>query len=162
MRWTILFAAVALAGCNQAKIAYLEKQIQDLKAQVDQQTKLVDLDTQAKCATAAKVFFNSNWLPHDPKTILLDYTNHYNKKVGKCFIMVEWHFNDSAIDGSWFNVEEVHDVFENNQYARFSERHSLDVVTHDQKHQLVACDVDGRKCTSNDEFVTRTAHFMVE
>ncbi len=27
----------------------------------------------------------------DKNTLLLDYTNHYNKGMTKCFIQVEWH-----------------------------------------------------------------------
>jgi len=50
-----------LVGCNADKITQLEKQNKDLHAQLDQQKNIVDLDTQAKCSTAAKTWSQENY-----------------------------------------------------------------------------------------------------
>ena len=62
LKWPdVLNLAKGLSGCNADKITQLEKQNKDLHAQLDQQKNIVDLDTQAKCSTAAKTWSQENY-----------------------------------------------------------------------------------------------------
>ena len=88
MRCLLLASTTFLCACNGDRLAELEKQNKEMRKQLEKQKKLVDLDTQAKCSNAAKIFFRQNW-QNDRDTILLDYSNHYNRALGKCFIVVD-------------------------------------------------------------------------
>src|ERR1035441_8078527 len=109
-----LFSVVA-TGCddNNDRITKLEKQSQDLKAQADRDSAVRDYDLQAKCSSEAKAWFQSNY-QRDKNTLLLDYTNHYNKSQNACFIAVEWHFNGSE-PFEWTNYMGVWNVLENSK-----------------------------------------------
>jgi hypothetical protein len=78
---------VALAllgtGCNQDKIARLEKQNNELKARLDAATKSANLDMQEKCAKQARIEFNRAGFDKDETA---NFTNHYNPKLNKCFV----------------------------------------------------------------------------
>src|ERR1700682_3437330 len=92
----LLAAAVLLAttGCdNSDRIARLEKQNQELLAEVKKGQASADYDLQAKCSRDARAWFNETW-SRDRDTILLDFSNHYNKKENKCFIFVEYHYQN--------------------------------------------------------------------
>lgn len=90
----ILFAAM---GCdNSERISRLEKQNQDLRAEVSRSRATADYDLQAKCSKDAREWFNVNWAGgRDKDTILLNFTNHYDKNLNKCFILVEYHYNSN-------------------------------------------------------------------
>jgi hypothetical protein len=147
-----------ILGCNDDKIAQLQKQNEELKAQMAKQNAASDLDLQAKCSTAAKQWFNENWAgtSREKGTIFLDYSNHYNKASNKCFVLSEYHYNsDFGGPGaeSWTNVMTLMDVYENVKYANFSENH----ITHFKPtinvgDEVITCDVQGDKCKTGDEF----------
>jgi len=159
MRWLPLCSIVLLFGCDADKIARLEKENKELKAKLDEKSKLVDLDTQSKCSTAAKAFFRQNW-QRDKDTILLDYTNHYNQSLGKCFILVEWHSNTVTDRGEWFNTIELYDVFENNKYASVTDLTTIDQKTFESSKKTINCEADGEKCKTLPEFYEKTRGYM--
>jgi hypothetical protein len=164
MRWLLLTAVLFLGACNTDRIAQLEKQNKEMRAELDRQKTLVDLDTQAKCSNTSRIFFNINFR-RDKDTVLLDYSNHYNKKLGKCFILVEWHYNvRPSTTGEWFNVMMLHDVFENNKYAELSEEHllNINITPVATETRIVRCEVDGQQCKTSDEFGQQTRHYMVD
>ena len=161
MRW-LLLSLLCLTACDADKVARLEKENKELKAKLDERSKLVDLDTQSKCSTAAKIFFHQNWR-EDKDTILLDYSNHYNSKVGKCFIIVEWHYNDTVSKrGEWYGNIQLHDVFENNKYAELSEHTDVDYQTFKSTKRVLRCNVDGEECKSSEEFAAKTRGYITE
>src|ERR1700761_2295118 len=125
MRYLLVFCVLALNGCDREKAALLEKENKELREQLDQRKRLVDLDTQGKCSAAATDFFKERWGTPQSDTLLLDFSNHYDSSLGKCFVMVEWHRSAASKDGAWFNLVELHDVFEKNKYAELSEHHGL-------------------------------------
>ena len=97
------------------------KQQQQTKGkQVKQQQQVTDLDLQAKCGKDANAWFHANW-QRDKDTASLDYSNHYNKAVNKCFILVQFN--------SWLGVKNTflakdviaYDVFENVEKAHINE-----------------------------------------
>jgi hypothetical protein len=96
MRRRILIALAALlvcSACDTDRLNKLEKENADLKAEVAKTNAAADFNLQEKCSNAAKSWFRENW-PRDKDTILLDETNHYNSKMNKCFVEVEYHANE--------------------------------------------------------------------
>jgi hypothetical protein len=162
-KWSIAVSLTLLPACNTDRIAQLEKQNKEMRAELERQKSLVDLDTQNKCSNAALSFFRRTW-SRDKDTVLLDYSNHYNKALGKCFILVEWHYNSHTVfNGSaWFGVVQIHDVFENNRYAEISERHAVTFTPPNTIDTVTSCNVDNVACGSMEEFHNKTRHYMVD
>lgn len=159
----LLACCTLLAGCDTDRIAKLEKENADLKAKVEKQSIVVDYDLQAKCAKDARSWFNENW-SRDKDTILLDFTNHYNAKQNKCFILVEYHYKSNFAGpggDSWTNDMSLTDIYENSKYAGFDENHYTyykpQFNTHDE---VISCNVAGTKCKTGDEFNNLVSHYM--
>jgi hypothetical protein len=143
-------------GCNDDKIAQLEKQNTELKAQLAKEKDTTrDFDLQAKCSKDARIWFNQNW-SRDKDTILLDFSNHYNAEHNKCFILTESHYNSHFANpggNSWANDMTLTDVYENAKYAEFVENHVTDVKpTLNVANEVITCDVQGAKCKTGEEF----------
>lgn len=145
----------ALLGCDTDKAARLEKQNQELQAQIQRQQAASDLDSQAKCSRDAKTFFMEGW-QRDKDTLLLSHSNHYNKKENKCFVLVELHYNShfaGPSGDSWTNDMALYDVYENIKYGYFAENHYTyykpKISTHDE---MLSCEVAGKSCKSIQEF----------
>jgi hypothetical protein len=160
MRRLLLVPAILLSGCYSDRIAKLESDNKELRSQLDKQKQTADLDTQAKCSTAAKAFFRDNW-NRDKGTMLLDYSNHYNRKLSKCFIVVEWHYSDPITNrGEWFNNIQLYDVFENNRYAELSEHIGVDPKTFAAAHRVLRCDVQGTECKTSEDFNSQIGDYL--
>src|SRR5437870_4299927 len=84
----LLLLSACTSQQDNDRIAQLEKQTAELQAQVKIQQQAADLDLQAKCANDARVWFNENY-HGDKNTTLLDFSNHHNKALNKCFILVQ-------------------------------------------------------------------------
>jgi hypothetical protein len=162
-KWAFgLLASCALvAGCDSDRLAKLGKENADLKAKVEKQDAAVDYDLQAKCSKDARDFFNTG---RDKDTILLDFTNHYNGKLNKCFILAEHHFNShltGSFGTSWSNMMSLFDVYENNKYGEFGENHYTyfkpQIHTTDE---VITCEVTGTKCKTEDEFSNLVRSYM--
>ncbi len=156
--------AVSLSACDTSdRIARLEKQNQELQAQVNKGDAAADLDLQAKCSRDARAWFNENW-SRDKDTILLDFTNHYNKKLNKCFVLVEYHYNSNfAGNGgsSWTNDMEISDVYENAKYGRFGENHyTYWKPTASTSSQVISCELLDQKCKTVQEFEQLVRPYM--
>jgi hypothetical protein len=153
-------------GCDADKIAQLEKQNEELKAQMAKQNAAADFDLQAKCSTAARTWFNGNWAStsRDKDTILLDFTNHYNAKQNRCFILVEYHYNSKLANAggtSWTNDRILTDVYENAKYADFTENHVTNLKpTLRVGDEVITCEVQGNKCKTQDEFDRLISPYM--
>ncbi len=118
---------------------------------------------QAKCSRDAKVFFNEGWRG-DKDTIILNYSNHYNKRENKCFIIVENHYNSHFAMGggtSWTNDMNIYDVYENIQYGHFAENHYVQYKPKiSSSDEFLSCEVSGQKCTDLNQFNTLAARLM--
>jgi len=158
MRITFLVAALIVSlGCDTSdRIARLEKENQELQAQIKKNDAAADYDLQAKCGGDARAWFNENWGSRDKDTILLDFSNHYNKKMNKCFIVVEYHYNSHLVgDGgnSWTNDMVVSDVYENVKYGTFAENnYSYWKPTITTRSEVITCELYGQKCKTLQEF----------
>lgn len=157
MRTASVLVLFAFVGCNDERVAKLEKQTAALELQLAQTQKSGQLELQAKCGKDAKIWFDQNWQP-DKDTILLTYTNHYSTAKNKCFINIEFHYNLGAANNlsnyKWYNNVAVHDVYENNKYGEISETHGLDET------KVTACLVYGKKCNTMQEYQSLVAQFM--
>jgi hypothetical protein len=159
MRAIIGFAVSLLLVCTACdtseRLARLEKQNQQLQEKVNKQQTVTDYDLQEKCSRDAKAWFHENWQA-DNDTTLLTYSNHYQKAMNKCFILVEYHYNSKLAGpggSSWTNRMELWDVIENNQYADFGENHYTYYKLADSSNgEVVICSVSGQQCKSLQEF----------
>jgi hypothetical protein len=163
MRRHILIALAVLVtfpACDSGRIERLEKENADLKASVARTSAATDFNLQEKCSNAAKSWARENF-PGDKHTIFLDETNHYNRKMNKCFVVIE-HHEGSEHPGFWYNYISLWDVFENTKYGEFNEAHLVD--SHDPnanpKVQVYGCEVYGTKCKSLDEFNNLTRSYL--
>lgn len=97
-----------------------------------------------------RVWFNENWQA-DKTTILLNYTNHFNKSLNKCLIEVEYHYK--LFGDSWTNNMTVWDIYENVKYGSVSVMHTVDLKPQYQVSESVSdCEVYGKTCKTVDEF----------
>ena len=152
----------ALCGCDyDQRLATLEKQTKDLQQEVKSNRAAGAYDLSEKCARASKAWFQANWQP-DKDTILLDYTNHYNQKLNKCFITVEYHYNTRGGPRDlWTNNMSLWDVNENAKYADFVENHYFNPKANPMAtSEVVICEVTQTKCASIDEFNRMTSSYM--
>jgi hypothetical protein len=166
MRRSILFIASTLifaVGCDTSdRLARLEKQNQELQVAVKGQQAVTDYDLQAKCSKDARAWFNENW-SRDKDTILLDFTNHYNKTQNKCLVLVEYHYSSAAGPNAtlWTNDMTLTDVYENVKMASFGENHyTYFKPTINTSDNVIICEVLSQKCKSIDEFNTLLAPYL--
>jgi len=121
MRYSILLFAVGLCACSTGKIAQLEKENADLRGKLDAVSRNATLDLQEKCATQARIEFDSEgW---DKPTLQraatsATFVNHYNTKVNKCFIQVD-STDDKTAPGETFLGTSISDAFEGKNYAQY-------------------------------------------
>ena len=140
-----------IPGCDADRLATLERENTDLKRKIDEQNTAMNYDLQAKCSKDARAWFNLNFTPRDKNTIFLDYSNHYNKKLNACFIMVEYHLNMPPTS-NWHNMLSLWNVYENNQYGQFDEGHYYNLQDIGDHPKVNDCIVAGTKCTNEDGF----------
>ena len=156
----LLIGCALLAGCDTDRLAKLEKENADLKTKVEKEDVAVNYDLQAKCSKDARAWFNLNFSPRDINTTYLDYTNHYNKKLNACFIVVEYHFNLPPTS-TWHSMLALWNVYENNQYGKFDEGHYYDFQNPgEDKPRVNNCLVYGTKCTREEEFNRLVGTYM--
>jgi hypothetical protein len=144
-------SVIALVGCDHdERINRLEKETKQLREDQRKEQASSDFDLQAKCAKDSRAWFNENW-HGDKDTILLTYTNHYNKSQNKCFILVEYHYN--MFVNTWTNHMTLWDVYENEKYGDFAlNTTSTFKPTYQTAESLITCEVYGKKCTTTDGF----------
>ena len=156
----VLACCILIAGCDNDRIAKLEKGNADLKAKVERQSAAVEYDLQARCAKDARAWFNLNWTPRDKNTTYLDYTNHYNSKLNACFIMIGYNF-ELPQSSNWHNTSSLWNVYENEKYGEFGEGHYYDYLKPgEERSRIVDCTVTGTKCNSQQEFNNLVRQYM--
>jgi outer membrane murein-binding lipoprotein Lpp len=152
---------VLAAGCGDSqRIAQLEKQNEEFKAQLARNQAATDFDLQAKCSKDAKTWFDENF-PSDKDTILLDRSNHYNKEQNKCLVMIEWHYKAAFYgEGSWTNHMSLWDVYENTRLGEVVEQHIIEFKPPSTRNEVQSCNVLDKKCTSVGEFNVLVRPYM--
>jgi outer membrane murein-binding lipoprotein Lpp len=154
----ISVALLLLTACETPfqKVARLETENQDLRARLAKQKE--GLALQAKCAAAAKAYFN------EAKASLGEfdsvktwhnsgYENHYSVSLNKCFVMIYDDAYDEKI-GDMSRSQWLSDVYENKEWA------SLFMSPHEGQMKLLTCIVDGVTCHEADEFERLIKPFM--
>jgi len=139
--------AATLVGCDSGNMAKIEKQNQEILAQLRRQEQFPTYDLEAKCAEEAKHYFGEHWRP-DKMTAVLNYTNHYNRSLNKCLILVrEQTFMDA--NNEWHIAVILADVHERNEFGLFLESHASTSA------QVTKCHVAESPCTSQADFEDR-------
>lgn len=120
------------------------------------------LALQEKCAEGAKKFFldrisgyGGEWGFFNDKGFgrgYNDFISHYNKKLHKCFIRIEFHSFSEGKTKRALNVIDVWNVFEGTHIASLSTSVEL----------LIDCAVAGKTCNSPSEFEALIKPYMEE
>lgn len=166
-KWVVgLLACCALvAGCDTDRVAKLEKENADIKAKVEKQDAAFVYDLQEKCSKEARVWFKENW-SRDKETILLNFTNHYNRTLNKCFILVEYHYRSNFAGpggNSWTNDMSLSDVQQNAKLAYFAENHITSwKPEYSLRNEVISCNVLDKECKTGEEFNNDISQYMAD
>jgi len=148
----LLFVAVGALGIfafyQEASLREQRRLLQELTARLKPVSKTADLDLQQKCARQARHEFSA-W----DKQPMASVTNHYNSKLGKCFVVIE--VTDTTTPGTAVTNKFLADAFEEKSYAEY-QWHSDKVKKYWEVPPLV-CNVtlpsgEVRVCHSSGEF----------
>jgi hypothetical protein len=108
----LLIAVFVLWAAERSKSAEITKLEDSLRASKTK-AETVSLEMQGKCAKQAAVSFTeSGW----KRTALVDYTNHYNAGLNKCFIEIT---STEVERGTPSHSTILADAFEGNVYGRY-------------------------------------------
>jgi len=115
-----------------------------------------DLELQAMCAKKAEEAFKENY----PKTQgeLFSYTCHYNRKLNKCFVLINGALVD--IPGQASNVSSLYDAYEYKMYADYHQ-----VVKEGQHYYDTPpfiCTTLDKTCDSRQEYDNFVKPYMEE
>jgi hypothetical protein len=83
--------------------------------EVEKQTQKTQLILQEQCSDSAKKFLNEDkWgrAAEDLNSSNVNYTNHYNSKYNKCFILISERFSDGS-----GTSQVLYDVLDHKEYA---------------------------------------------
>lgn len=156
----LIGAALLLIGCNHdQRLDRAEKEIQELEQQVKKRADGNEYELSEKCAKDAKMWFRDNWSA-DKDTLLLTYSDHYNKSMNVCFISIEYHTHLYTSNSSWSNNMSVWDVNENTRYGQMSETHETQDLTVKSLDTVLECSVAQVKCASADEYEKMIAPYL--
>ena len=157
----LLLLPLLLTGCGDQRLAQLEKQNEELKAQINRRNAAQEYDLQEKCSKDADFWFRKHFA-EDKGTILLTFTNHYNKAMNKCFIVVENHSQNgpqTLEKSAWNNDMSLWDVYENNRYGSFLEQYSYGLKIAPQD-TVLTCELFDEKCANLNQWNNLTQSYM--
>jgi hypothetical protein len=101
------------------RVTELESKIAALHAEQDK-----DLWQRNKeCADRAAIFYKQGKHDDNSKEFSIFYTNHWNKKMGKCFIQI----NSTSMKDDFVTID-IFDAFEGKQYALYMGHNICDAV----------------------------------
>ncbi|MDP9262974.1 MAG: hypothetical protein M3O85_01490 [Acidobacteriota bacterium] len=135
------------------------RQVQDLRARLESASKAANLDAQEKCAKQAhEVFKSFGW----DKEQFAALSNHYNPRLGRCFVRFDNTDAKTAPGTIWDNTT-VLDAFEEKPYAQYMWH-----TEKDKKYWEVApfmCKVtipsgEEKICHSSEEFDALVKYYM--
>jgi hypothetical protein len=156
-RLALCLAALLLTACETPfqRSGRLEKENQELRGQLAKQQQERGLDSQAKCAAAAKAYFNDNELSlrkATASTAFITYENHYNSSLNRCFILIHHGYYMRSGKNMWHS-EVLTDVFENKDRAYL-------YTTEDKEPETIGCSVDDVTCMKTTDFDRLVKPFM--
>ncbi len=134
LKFAILF--IVLVAIGFATYFYMN--------QTGEQTLKTQLLLQEQCANASKKFFNEDkWgrAAEDLSSSNVNYTNYYNSKYNKCFILITERFSDGS-----GTSEILYDVFGHKEYANGA------FGTNDYSFKKSYCTILNDECKSITDF----------
>ena len=150
-RFIIGTAFLLLCGCNRDRIANLEKENQELKARLAQETMSRNYD-QVKCLQEARTFFEGRYR-RDKSTIFLNYMNHFNRHENVCYVVVEWRAGNAPF--GWTGSMTLWNTQKGSRVGAFFANESSG-----GKERVSKCIVNGISCETLDEFNKLVQPFM--
>lgn len=118
----MLTVLALLSGCNYvaAKMGYLPKAA-------------AEIELQTKCADRAIAFYRQGSYEDKSQGFSSFYTNHWNRKLGKCFIQI----NSTSVKDDFASVD-VFDALEGKHYAAYIGHNICDpaIMSNPKKCQL--------------------------
>jgi hypothetical protein len=152
----LLIVAVAILGyllhSQTSVLTDQQRQLRELSEKMVTNSKSASLQLQGECAKQARLEYNEGgW----KKEQMAGFTNHYNEKMNKCFMLIESTTPSTAKDGTFFTNKTLSDAFEGQNYGLY-------VWQSDKKKKYwevppFECDVtlpsgEKKMCQSSDEF----------
>ena len=129
-----------LVGC----VGFLEdRKLEDIK---------VDYQLQERCGKKCEEFFKEkygNGILNDGKRIV-NYQNHYNKKLKKCLIILNTNFFSKNINKGYKEMF----LFDVNYHRDYGFFHN--------SGRFTFCDVERNRCNSEEEWVSLVKPYMEE
>jgi hypothetical protein len=152
----LLLVAVVVLGVmvhgQRGVLAVQEKQIKELSSKLE--SKQVSLDLQQQCAVQARKEFEvDGWSGKDHP--LAAFVNHYNAKLGRCFMSVEDTTQPDKRESTFFTNKFVSDAFEGKSYAQYewkSEKGKKYWEVKPFQCEVTLPSGEKKNCESSDEF----------
>jgi hypothetical protein len=124
MKNVVIVVLVVIAGVL-GLFAYLQTvslrqqrgRAQELTVKLDSALKISSLELQEKCARQSLEEFKYHWEGQE----MSDYTNHYNPRFNKCFVLVQYG-DTKMLPGTIYTYRMLEDAFEGKVYATYSWR----------------------------------------
>ena len=110
-------------------------------------------ELQERCGKRADEVFRREYGNGIGNDQMAGYTNHYNEKLNKCFVLVTVSIYKPDIS----NTMVLFDINENKEYGSI-----VTIITHAKDAPLTYCKVLERVCHSQKEWETLTRPFMEE
>ncbi len=123
----------------------------------DQKIKIIDYELQEKCGKLSRAMFKEEFgsgiVYQDGKKITSDFTNHYNKKLNKCFVLVNLtiHINNEENKIEKNRLRTLLDVNELKEYG---------AVIIFNNGELDSCRVSDKVCKSEQEWDSFVKPYM--
>ncbi len=151
-----LIVAAAVLGylvhSHDAIMADQQRQIRELNIKIEAKAKTASLELQEKCSKQASEQYVENGWKKEP---MASYTNHYNERMNKCFVLIESTTPAKPSDGTFFNSKVLFDAFEGKSYGQYDWRSDKvkkywEVAPFNCKGTLLSG--EEKVCHSSDEF----------
>jgi hypothetical protein len=147
----LTFLVLVLTACNRDRVG------ENQPSEVSKERQGYDL--QAKCTRDSEAWFKEHWNQNELHTLSLSYTQHYNKSLSKCFVMVKRRYSTNKL--ITFSNWSLWEIYENVQHAnstRMIEEHPQPATHHEES--LAACEVYGKRCKTSEEFDSLVHTYM--
>jgi hypothetical protein len=160
---TVLLAVAVVILClfaysQTAALRQQRQQIRELTTKLDSAPKTASLELQEKCARQAREEFKTYWEFRESA----DFTDHYNTKLNKCFILIQF-VDTKTVSGDIWTYKELFDAFEGKDYAEYDWK--MDKLKKYWEVPPIVCKVtlpSGEEtiCRSSDEFNSLVKQYM--
>ncbi len=154
----IAILCMSLLSCSKekdVKIAELAKRVEQLTKQKEQDSIRETYELQEHCGKTCEEVFKKEY-GEPEQGWLCNYTNHYNRKLNKCFILITaTHYPGKKKDSLGITTDmSLWDINERKQYGQF-----FNAVTTKSCFQ---CEVSGKHCNSEQEWDDLVKPYMEE